>query len=366
MLHPGGDKRSRGRARDFLTFARSADDGIDYTNSKSRLDCSPHQAETRKSLFEEMGLLYVPHRSNKIIVTPLGRQLHALLDGVDLENISDDLDRKSSAILIWALTRVQINRPQSRGVPAPALDEWQTCDLRPYAAAWHAIKELGGTIRIHEFLGALSRTHRADQVESCISAIQHARKAGTQLSDQKQWMRNGASMNYVIYWRSHLSLAEKLLSFDNEEQALRRSGTVWEIVEAAIRFQSGCDGSPQNAFTAQAWSSAEEYFEGIVGTECPAYLAGGAPVIRAIDGHSVADLRAYEIVGSGHAVKLRGGSELCSLPLKLACYHPAMPSRLLRLDNKISVAGGVELQFALGRPISNSAILEQAFGKADV
>src|SRR5438045_3442155 len=94
MLHPGSAKiEARKRAADFVALANAATQGTPYDEAKELLDCSSNQAETRKSLFEELGLLYVPYASNELRLTPVGRQLFDLLGPV----IADPIDKSLAA-----------------------------------------------------------------------------------------------------------------------------------------------------------------------------------------------------------------------------------------------------------------------------
>ncbi|MNQ51631.1 hypothetical protein D3C85_656180 [compost metagenome] len=135
-------------------------------------------------------------------------------------------------------------------------------------------------------------------------------------------------------------------------------------MDAALRFQSGCGGYPLDAITSAPWDSPEDYFMNLAGAACPPFLATGAPKLTEFGGQTLADLKAYKLLDS--PLTIEGGPELCSLQINLQCYHPGSPARLLRIDQKLQAGGGVvRLQFGLGRPISNLALLEKALGKSD-
>lgn len=366
MLHPAGDSKARNRAADFLTFAQAAMDGIPYVVAKEKLACSLHQAETRKSLFEELGLLYVPYRSDRLVVTPLGEQFANLLNGKDLSNLSDDVSRKATALLIWAQCRVQVDRPQSRGVPKPSEADWRGCNVKPYAAAWLAVRDLAGTLFLHEFMGVLRYLHQVSDYPKALARIVAARKSKTLLANKTAWENRGLEMNYAIYWRSHLSVAQQLMSWEPEAQTLVANTSLWPIVDAALRFQSGCGGNELRGITSSKWSSADDYFINLAGAACPPFLATGTPKLTTFDGQALADLRTYNVISESSGYRIIGGPELCTLPLRLPCYHSDSPKRLLRIDDKFeSSAGMIELRLGFGRPITNLPLLEKALGKGN-
>ena len=365
MLHPNSDARATNIADSFMKYAEAALADIAYNDAKTILNVTRNQAETRKSFFEELGLLFVPYRSNKIILTPLGHQLYAILENETLEKINDNVARQATAILIWAMCRTQINRPQSRGVPRLSKDEWTSCDVKPYAAAWTAARDLGGVLHLHEFMGPLRRLKYASDYPNVIAEIVDARESGKILATSAE-MTGRHEMNYSIYWRSHLTVAQQLMTWNRPENLLRKNDSYWEVVCAALRFQGGCGNNPIAAIRASDWVDTEDYFLNIAGAACPPFLASGSPKLTVFEGQKLADLRTYNIDHtSGHFI-ITGGPELCNLQIKLPCFHPSSPARLLRIDGKNSLPSGlIELHFGLGRPISNLSVLNRALGESD-
>lgn len=362
MLHPSGDQRARSMAEDFVTYAEASLAGVSYNDAKDLLAVTTNQAETRKSFYEELSLLYVPHRSNTIILTPLGNQLFELLYERDFSTLSASAARQATAIIVWAMCRSQINRPQSRGVPRPTEQEWRSCDIRPYAAAWAAIRDLGGEIYLHEFMGPLRRLHQCSGYSSVVEEIRDARAKSVTLATSAE-MKPG---NYSIYWRSHLSVAEQVLNWSNSEGVLRVDPKHWDIVCAALQFQEGCSGSIIRAIQSHSWSDADDYFMNVAGAACPPYLAGGSPSITTFEGQALANLADFTMVGTTTPFSVTGGPELCHLPLKMPCYHPGSDSRLLRIDAKQQLSDGtIELRLGLGRPIVNLQVLKQTLASAN-
>lgn len=366
MMHPRGDQRSRSMAEDFMTYAEASEAGVSYNEAKSLLSVSTNQAETRKSFYEELSLLYVPYGSNTILLTPLGKQLFDLLYGQDFSNLSDDIARQATALIVWAMTQTQINRPQSRGVPRLSTDQWTSCDVRPYAAAWSAMMELDNKLFLHEFMGPLRRLHSVAEFQKVIDEIRLGRMKGRNLANQDE-MSGKSEMNYRIYWKSHLSVAEQVLSWDDSDKAFEFQKQNFDLVSAAIRFQRGCSGNVLQAFQAKPWSNPEDYFMYLTGAACPPFLASGTPSIKVVDGQALADLSACDITkGSTTHFVLTGGADLCNLQLKMPCFHPSSPDRLLRIDAKEQLSqGSIVITLGLGRPIVNLPVLKQKLDDSD-
>jgi len=360
MMHPVGGAKAKTIFEDFLTYARASRASVSYKDAKLLLSVGKNQAETRKSFFEELALLYVPYRSNQVLLTPLGQQLFDLLDGKNLSNLTPAIARQSTALIVWAMCRSQINRPQSRGVPAPSEADWRSCDVRPYAAAWMAVGDLGGTLSLDEFLGPLRRLHDASGYSNVIQSIRQARKSGTQLATAAE-LSGGSLMNYRIYWRSHLSCAEQVLQWDEKLGQFRAHSANWPVVEAALKFQAGCTGNALRAIQGLRWSSPDDYFMNVAGAACPPFLASGSPTVTIFNGQNLADLRGFAVVAQGGTYRITGGPALCQLALKMPCFHPTSSSRLLRIDAKQQhLDGSIELLLGLGRPIANLAVLLSA------
>jgi hypothetical protein len=364
MLHPAGGAKAKARTREFLSFASSARSGLSYNEAKKKLLISSNAAETRKSMFEELALLFVPHRSNQILLTPLGDQLVDLLTGKDIDELDGATAQQATALLIWAMCKVQINRPQSRGSPSPTNADWKNCDVKPYAAAWAAANDLGGVIHLHEFIGAIRALHQVSEYDHIVNSVRDARRKNILMATDSQWAQGGDAFNPAIYWRSHLSLANQLMDYNAVEQTLTTIPATWDIVRAALQFQSGCDGNISNAIRAADWTDAEDYFFNIAGTVCPPFLASGKPSLTSFEGVSLADLSSYTAIQlTSGPYRITGGPELCELPYRQACFHPASQARLLRIDEKQKMQdGGVQIDLGLGRPIANFDLLISAIG----
>jgi hypothetical protein len=360
MLHPAGGAKARARSDDFVKFCRAALDGKTYVQSKSLFAESDNQVETRKSLFEEFGLLFVPRGSNAIHVTPVGKQLFELVEGSG-GAVTPELSDRATALLTWALANSQVDRPQSFGTPPLTDADRKACKVRPYALVWRAIEDLGGVLHLHEFMGVLRHVFDPADYAQAISAIQSARKAGKILATAAA-ISGRAEMNYRIYWKSHLSLADKLLGWD--ANAFHVNPSAWAISQAVLALSNGCGSTDLDLIASRQWNSTEDYFLNVAGVACPPFIATGKPIVSDFDGQQIADLRKYQLSHNG-PLTLVGGPELCSLPLKAPCFHDGFPSRLLRLDKKsVGKEGTVTLVFGAGRPIIDLQKMLQVFGES--
>lgn len=353
MLHPASIKsEARKRASDFVALANAAAQGKPYDQAKDLLDCSSNQAETRKSLFEELGLLYVPYGSNELRLTPVGKQLFELLGPTIADPLGETVAAKVDGVLIWALVNCQINRPQSFGSPRLSIAERTESDVRPYAAAWSIMEKLGGTLFLHELVGAVRTLQKTTDFDTCVANILQARSRSTLFTNPNDFRSGGPLMNDAIYWRSHLSGAFRFLDYSEHEQKFTFVPASKQLIDAALVHQRGCDEDVLASIRARTWHDPIEYFEEVGGRRCPDYLSSGKARIVDFAGEKLVLLRDYVAEWSGDKVKIVGGVELCSLPLRSACFHISSEQRLLRIDSKHSLASGqIEIICGLGRPV---------------
>src|SRR5215469_2851753 len=134
MLHPLAAAGSRARAQgaSFLQMAEPAAKGLSYAEAKKRFKgVGQSTVETRKSLYEELGLLYVPGGSDTLHLTSVGRQILELVGAKPPEAPSAELRKQVDSLLCWAMTHTQIHRPQALGSPAITAQERSNCEIRP-------------------------------------------------------------------------------------------------------------------------------------------------------------------------------------------------------------------------------------------
>jgi hypothetical protein len=254
------------------------------------------------------------------------------------------------------MSHTQINRPQSLGSPSISAAERTGCDIRPYAAFWQAMIELGGTISFEEFSRVLAHVQKVSDYPAAIDTIRAARTSGTLPAAPEK------SGNFGIYWRSHLSVADSVLQIENGifSFAPERQG----IVKSLLQFQMGCEGDDVSAaIRSKPWTDVNDYYS-FAGEECPVFIASGQATVVSFGGQPVVMLKGYSLQKDGNGYFVDAGMELCALKLSMPCFHASELHRLLRVDKKAGLADGkVRIRLGLGRPINNSSQLLQLWGE---
>lgn len=283
MLHPSAETtEGQDRAAEFRQMAEYARAGVSYQAMKGLFSSlSTSAVETRVAAFAEVGLLYGRGPSVPLALTPVGAQLFSVMEAGPLGPAES---RKATALLTWALSNCQINRPRSPGSPRITDTERKACDLRPYLTAWSLMLDLDGELYMHEFLGPVRQLQKVDGYDACVASIRAARAAGSIFPNPQTGAATSLA-NASIYWRSRLSVAGLLLSFDSTQQRLRFALGGEEIVEAVIEAQGGMDGSSLTAVRAKTWTSVDEYFW-VAGAACSAEVTGA--VIDALTSPTIA------------------------------------------------------------------------------
>lgn len=354
MLHPLAKTGSRAQKQSklFLEMAKAANDGVSYEKAKKLFTkVNPSTVETRKSLYEELGLLYVPKYSDKLHLTSVGTQLFKILEE-SLEKPDEDLHRQVDSLLCWAMTHTQINRPQSLGSPAITLDDRKNCDVRPYAAFWQAMIELDACISFDEFSKVLAHVHTVSDFSSALKTIKDARNSSVLPNAPNK------SGNFGIYWKAHLSVAESVLQFTNGVFTIKPNR--YNLIKSILHFQRGCDSNDiRNAIKSKSWSDIHEYYS-FAGEECPKFIASGQVTVELFGGQQVEILKGYTLEKDTNGYIMNAGMELCELKINMPCFHASEISYLLRVDQKTSIGDKqIQIRFGLGRPINNSSQLLQ-------
>lgn len=359
MLHPLAAMGSKAWKQGtlFLRMAEAADRGVPYNKAKALFEgVDPATVETRKSLYEELGLLYVPKSSGVLHLTIVGKQLLELLGTNPPTDPAAELRKRVDSLLCWAMTHTQINRPQSVGSPAIEEKDRTSCDIRPYAAFWQAMFELDGSITFDEFGSVLAHVHTVDEYPAAVQTILEARKSG------KLPRAPEKSGNFGIYWRAHLSVAESVLQITDGvfTFAPEREG----IIKSILQFQMGCEGSDVSAaIRSKPWTDVNDYYS-FAGQECPIFIASGQVAVVSFGGEPIVMLKGYALNQDAAGYFVEAGMELCALKIRMPCFHRSELGRMLRVDKKVSIGNNrVRIRFGLGRPINNSIQLLQLWGE---
>ena len=338
-------------------MAEAAQVGASYEEAKALFPGVSHQTvETRKSMYEELGLLYVPKNSNEIHLTEVGAQVLQLLGTPPTENPTEELRNRVASVLCWAMTHTQINRPQSFGSPHLSATARAHCDIRPYAAFWQAMFELDGYITFGEFNSVLARVQTANEFPTAVQTILESRESGVMPNAPEQ------SGNFGIYWKSHLTLAGTVLHIADDVFGFvpeRR-----EILRSILQFQMGCEGNDVGAvIRAKPWGDINEYYA-IAGEQCPAFIASGQVRVVSFKSQPLVILKGYILEREPDgSYFVDGDMDLCSLKINMPCFHEWELNRLLRVDKKSQMGGNqVRVRFGLGRPINDASQLLQLLG----
>lgn len=218
---------------------------------------------------------------------------------------------------------------------------------------------LGGYLALHELMGKIRKLQHVADIDSFAQDILVARQSGFLFMPRSDLTGRNHLMNDRIYWTSHFSGALRFLKYDQETQIFTFQPGVQELIETALNFEAGCATSSNVPIRAREWASPENYFEMIGGRPCPVFLASGNATVVEFEGENLIILKGYKIERHPNSVIFRGGPELCTLPLKSACFHDEYPSRLLRIDSKSEVTTGeIEIHCGFGRPITNPMLLK--------
>ena len=339
-------------------MADAAQAGLSYEDVKGLFPGVSHSAvETRKSMYEELGLLYVPRSSDELHLTEIGAQLLQLIGTSPPEEPTADLQNRVASLLCWAMTHTQINRPQSLGSPQLSPSLRKQCDIRPYAAFWQAMFELDGYITFGEFSRVLAHLQTASGFLTAVQTILKSRESGILPNVPEK------SENFGIYWKSHLSVGGMVLRVVDD--VFRFVPERREILRSMLQFQMGCEGSDVGAVIRdRPWKDVHEYYS-MAGEGCPAFLASGQVRIVSYKSEPLVILRGYNLERTADgSYFVDGDVDLCSLQINMPCFHESELERLLRVDKKSQIDGNrVRVTFGLGRPINNAEQLLQLRGE---
>jgi hypothetical protein len=239
---------------------------------KGQFSFSAHQVETRVSLFQELGFLYSKPGQDRLALTKVGIQLLNLIQSTSA--FGEREAAQATALIAWALSNIQIRRPQSPGSPKLTATERNACDIRPCLVAWSMMLDLDGLLYMHEFLGPIRRIQTVAEYDECLEKIRHARSAGTVFVQPSQWATGGPLMNPSIYWRSRISVAGQLLHYDLQERRFEFAPGGENLLLTLIDAQADSAQEDDTAFLkAGSWQTLDEYYR-IAGRQCPSEVAG--------------------------------------------------------------------------------------------
>jgi hypothetical protein len=261
-------------AKVFFKFAEASLSGKSYSEAKKLFtDIGSHQVETKKSAFQEYGLLYVAPRSDSITLTPLGRQIYQMCSN---SAVKQGNRRAVLLALSRGLSRYQFNNPFPVGGNQHR-KEMQSSDVLPYLSCYYLMLKLDGIITTSEIRGAIFGLQSMSDLRKLESSIQSHRKSGHRFTDLPSLPSDPRTAdNRKIYFISHLSLDNELMKattanlYGQVEQAYEVTESGLGIIESVLdeqwpEWQSGASVMPG----AREYKSIEQYFSEGVGQACP-------------------------------------------------------------------------------------------------
>jgi len=166
-----------------------------------------HAVESWKATFEEFGLLYVISRSNKVVVTPAGKQFR---EAVDQQNEQD---------FIWIglnlLLRYPLQGPPRARSKSPAHGD---SDVLPYRFLYSAMRDLGDYFWWTELERIFCRVFATSEAKPAVQAVREIRDSPSRLAEFPLPVdkRKGAFYNSLNQVVNHAGMNHLVLIQDNE------------------------------------------------------------------------------------------------------------------------------------------------------
>ena len=222
-------------AKAFQTLARASLGGISYKDSKKAFRQDPHQVETKKAAFQEFGLLYVKPKSDKITLTPAGRQV------LRLSRNKKTLEANRRLLLLtlcYSLSRYQFDNPLPVG-GAAAKARAATSDVLPYLATYFLMHRLNGVITAQELRGAVFGVQHMPDLIRVERRILAQRQTGVPFKDVAGIpSKAGTANNLRIYFVAHLSLANSIIKTTTQPTLYGGGDQAFELTELGYEITS--------------------------------------------------------------------------------------------------------------------------------
>ena len=168
------------------------------------------------------GLLYVRPKSDRISITPLGKQVLAVLK---TDIAPEDKRNTVLTLLCWGLCHYQFDNPLPVG-GRQILGYYATSnpkiDILPYYTIYKVLIECGGKILWDELYGLLFGLRFSSQILDAIAAIRNKRKRGIKFSPLPPFPDKRE--NTRIYFMSHASLDNELMERRGQDYVITRRG----------------------------------------------------------------------------------------------------------------------------------------------
>jgi ribosomal protein L44E len=274
--YPNFFKRSgnpRELARSYLTLASASLEGESYSASKGLFPALDHaQVETKKAAFQEYGLLYVVPRSDRISLTPAGRQVYDLVSQPKLK------EKNRRAILLMlgrALARYQFNNPIPVG-GSRRRGRALSSDVLPYLSCYYLMHMLGGLVTVSEVRGMIFGLQLMKDIPSILRTINVHRERKQRLADLECLPSNRRTAeNLKIYFMSHLGLDFEIIRstmssmYGYEEQSYEFTEHGYELTITILDEQWPNWRRGSEIPRAREYKDIKDYFTNGIGQLCP-------------------------------------------------------------------------------------------------
>ena len=347
-----------------------------WNSSRAPRNLDSHAGESWKATFEEFGLLYVISRSDRVTITPAGKQFR------------EAAEQKNQQDFVWIglnlLFRYPLHGPPRGRPKSPAHGQ---SDLLLYRFLYSAMRDLGDYFWWTELERVFCRVFATGEAKAAVEAVKELR-ANTERHTSYPLptdRRKGAFYNSLNQVANHAGMNHLvLLQHDDSEhyganESRRRHAIdrrFLSLVSTALgdfSEASGCNGSAlyvDRLPTARSFDDEQEYFD-YLGATVPSLTATttqAAPQSLNLAGDTVFVLKSgqhFEQVGvNGLDRSLQGkASILC----RVARNHRVILSTdmawtYLVVEKNLVGSNAVRLSLRRARPITNVEPIQQILG----
>ncbi len=322
-----------------------------------------HATESWKSAFEEFGLLWVPAGSDRIEITPAGRQLRAAVDAGDEERF------------LWIGLSLLLRFPL-RGPRRPKGPLHQRSDLLPYWFLLAAMRELRDYLWWSELTRVIAQVFRVNDAVAAVDAVRALREGRVHIDDfpRAGVTERGAVYNDLNQVLVHASLNWVLMSKDHlaspyappspERKHWLRTDCRY-IIDRSLAIAIGateCDEATdlvRRMPRAPVFASEGDYFA-YLGAEVPAMPPAAAPVSTVVMGGEIVPiLRVGDDCQREGASTISGSLEsLCRLAREQRVILSDDLVRSYLVEDKQRRDGGVVVRLRRARQISDAEVVK--------
>jgi hypothetical protein len=346
-----------------------------WLSQESAERLSAHAVESRKSSFEEFGLLYVLSGSDRIVITPGGRQLLAAAESGSQQQFA------------WVAVNLLMRFPL-QGPPRSKVTSNAASDFPIYNFLYAAFCELQNFVWFEELIRVLGRVTSLPEAQEAIELVRNLR-TGAATTDNLPAMPDlkGAYYNSMNQVLNHIGIAGLILSSERSSSPYRselhRKDTLLssysELVRLAIgeggvnRADDDCAGSDQfigRMPVVPIFHDEDQYFA-YLGAPVPDMHAARIAVEESLPQvlfgqENVSVLTEHVHYETGDNAIIGEVATLCrvSRGQRLLLSHDAEWTYKVRDKQRIE-GGKIQVQIVRSKPISNPETIVPFFVETD-